>query len=86
MITNVKFTGSVAANGSGSWPSSGWPASQHVVWYVMSTSPQAGETPQLDWDVAVERASATQCTYHLTVRNLTNAQVGFEARFAILNA
>jgi hypothetical protein len=49
----------------------------------MPTSPQVGN-PQVDWDVAVERANATQCTYWITVKNLTNQTVSFEARYAVL--
>lgn len=41
--------------------------------------------PELDWDVEVERASATQCTYWITVKNLTNVAVTFESRYAVLN-
>jgi glycyl-tRNA synthetase alpha subunit len=51
---------------------------------MMPTSPQSG-APQLDWDVAVERANATQCTYWITVKNLTSNPVTFEGRYAILS-
>jgi hypothetical protein len=50
----------------------------------MSTSVHAG-APQLDWDVAVERADGSQCTYWITVTNLTSAPVTFEGRFAVLS-
>ena len=39
----------------------------------------------LDWEVAVERANNAQCTYWITVRNLTNAPVTFEGRYAVLS-
>ena len=39
------------------WFTFNWPTAWHVVWYVMPTSLQTG-APQLDWDVAVERANA----------------------------
>lgn len=84
MSTGVQWTGSIAAGGTHRWFTWGWPASWHVVWYLMATSPHAG-APQLDWDVAVERGNATQCTYWITVRNLTTNQVTFEGRFAILS-
>jgi glycyl-tRNA synthetase alpha subunit len=51
---------------------------------MMPTSPQAG-APQLDWDVSVERANSTQCTYWITVKNLTTSTVNFEARYAVLS-
>jgi hypothetical protein len=54
------------------------------VWYVVPTSPQAG-SPQIDWSVAVERASATSITYWITIRNLTTNPVNIEARYAVLN-
>jgi hypothetical protein len=55
-----------------------------MIWYVVPTSPVAG-APQLDWDVAVERADATRCTYWITVKNLTTQTVAFEGRYAVLN-
>jgi hypothetical protein len=54
-----------------------------VVWSIVPTTPAAG-IPQVDWDVAVERASATAATYWITVKNLTTNLVAFEARYAIL--
>jgi glycyl-tRNA synthetase alpha subunit len=51
---------------------------------MMPITPKSGN-PELGWDVAVERANATQCTYWITVKNLTNVQVSFEGRFAILS-
>jgi hypothetical protein len=50
----------------------------------MPTSPQPG-APQLDWDVAAERASPTQTTYWITVKNLTGNPVSFEGRYAVLS-
>ena len=84
MWTNVQFTGTLGPGGSNRWFTWGWNTACHVVWYMMPTSPQAG-APQLDWDVAVERANATQCTYWITVKNLTGATVNFEARYAVLS-
>jgi hypothetical protein len=40
--------------------------------------------PQLTWTVEVERANATQCTYWITVRNLTGDPVRFEGRYNVL--
>ena len=84
MWTNVQFSGSLGPNASGRWFTHSWPVGWHVVWYMMPTSPTAGG-PQLDVNVAVERASATHCTYWITVRNLTAGTVQFEARYAVLN-
>ena len=84
MRTGVQFTATMAPNATVKWYSANWPVAWHVVWYLMPTSPQVG-APQLDWDVAVERAGSTHCTYWITVRNLTSSQVTFEGRFAVLS-
>jgi len=84
MWTGVQWTGTLGPNATGRWYTWGWPVAWHTVWYMMPTSPRAG-SPQLDWDVAVERANATQCTYWITVKNLTPVQVTFEGRFAVLS-
>jgi len=84
MWTGVQFTGNLAANATQRWFTFNWPVAWHVVWYMMPTSPRSG-APQLDWDVAVERASSTHCTYWITVKNLTAVPVTFEARYAVLS-
>lgn len=84
MRTGVQFTGSLTANQTQRWFTFNWPATWHVVWYMVPTSPRNG-APQIDWDVAVERASASNCTYWITVKNLTNQSVTFEGRYAVMN-
>jgi hypothetical protein len=84
MRIGVQFTGSVPANSSRRWFTFNWPASWHVVWNVVSTSPQSG-APQIDWQVQVERASADHITYWITIRNITAAPVNIEARYAVMN-
>lgn len=84
MWTNTQFTGSLAPGASNRWFTFNWPATWHVVWYMMPTSPQSG-APQVDWDVAVERASSTAVTYWITVKNVSNQPVTFEGRYAVLN-
>ncbi len=84
-VCGVQFTGTLAANQTQRWFTFNWPATWHVVWYVVPTSPRSG-APQLDWDVSVERATATNCTYWITVKNLTNQNVTFEGRYAVMNA
>jgi hypothetical protein len=51
---------------------------------VVPTTPGPGAA-QVEWDVQVQRASATALTYYLTIRNLSAAEVGIEARFAVLD-
>jgi len=84
MWTGVQWTGTIGPKATHRWFTWGWSPSRHVVWYLMPTSPKSG-APQLDWDVAVERANATQCTYWIIVKNLTNDPVTFEGRFAVLS-
>jgi hypothetical protein len=83
MTTGVQFTGSLGPNATQRWFTHSWQAGQHVIWYCVPTSPRSG-APQLDWSVAVERATATHCTYWITVKNLTASNLTFEARYAIL--
>lgn len=83
MTTGVQFTGNLGPNASQSWFTHSWAAGSHVIWYVVPTSPRSG-APQLEWTVSVERPNATQCTYWITVKNLTAAAVTFEARYAIM--
>jgi glycyl-tRNA synthetase alpha subunit len=83
MWTGVQFTGSLAANQTGRWFTFGWNPASHVVWYVVPTSPQPGAA-QVNWDVAVERGNDTQCSYWITVTNLTSNPVTFEGRYAVL--
>jgi hypothetical protein len=84
MWTGTQWTGTIAGGATWKWYTYGWPVAWHVVWYLMPTSPAPG-APELDWDVAVERANSTQCTYWITVKNLTANSVTFEGRFAVLS-
>lgn len=84
MWTGVQFTGTLNPSSSARWFTYNWPASWHVVWYMMPTTVKPG-APELDWDVAVERGDATHCTYWITVKNESSSAVNFEGRFAVLN-
>jgi hypothetical protein len=84
MWTGVQWTGTLGPGASQRWFTYGWPAVWHVVWYMMPTSPQPGAA-QLDWDVTVERADANSCTYWIRVTNLTQNNVTFEGRYAVLS-
>jgi hypothetical protein len=79
----VQWFGTIGANASGRWFSHSWPSAWHMVWTVMPLTICPGG-PQLSWRVQVERANATQCTYWITVRNLTSSPVQFEGRYDIL--
>jgi hypothetical protein len=84
MVVGVQFTGSVPAGSARRWFTFGWPQQWDTVWTVVPTSPAVG-APQLEWDVAVERASSTAVTYWITIRNITSKQITIEARYAIMN-
>ncbi len=83
MRVGVQFTGTVGANTSGRWFTHSWPPDWNVVWTVVPTTPAPG-VPQIEWDIEVQRASATAITYWIEVKNLTAAPVAVEGRFAVL--
>jgi len=82
-ICGTQWSGTLAANQTQRWFTFNWPATWHMVWTVMPTS--AAAVPQLQWSVAVQRASAEFATYWITVTNLTASTVTFDGRFAILS-
>ena len=84
MVVGTQFTGSVPAFTSARWFTFNWPATWHVIWTVVSTSPVIG-APQVEWDVAVERASTANITYWITIRNVTGSPINIEAHYAIVN-
>jgi Glutaminase len=79
----VQWFGSVAPNSSHRWFTWGWPVTWNVIWTIMPVTICPG-APQLTWTVEVERSNATQCTYWITVTNLTGDPVKFEGRYNIL--
>ena len=84
MVVGVQFTGAVPSGATQRWFTWGWPQQWETVWTVVPTSPVPG-APQLEWDVAVERASASAVTYWISIRNLTSRPITIEARYAIMN-
>ena len=84
MRVGTQFSGTVGAGSSQRWFTYAWPPAWHVVWTVVPTTPNAG-APQVEWDVAVQRASATAITYWITIRNVSGAPVGIEARYEVMN-
>ncbi|MGW3199165.1 hypothetical protein ACWDBD_32285 [Streptomyces sp. NPDC001118] len=83
MITGVQFRGTLNPNQTGRWFTYNWAAAQHVLWEVVPDSARPGAA-QVDWDVAIERADTDHVTYWITVKNLTNSAVQFEARYAVV--
>jgi hypothetical protein len=84
MWTGVQWSGTIGPGQTQLWFTWGWPAGRHVIWHIMAVTPAPG-APSIDWDVAVERANQTQCTYWITVKNLTNQTLTFEGRYAVLS-
>jgi hypothetical protein len=84
MRVGVQFTGTIPAGATRRWFTFNWPQNWHVAWNVVPTSPVPG-APQIDWDVEVERGSATAITYWISVRNVSSQPVNIEARYAVLN-
>ncbi len=84
MSVGTQYTGTVNRNGRLRVFTWGWNPNLHVVWYIVPVSAHPG-APQLDWDVEVERANGSQVTYWVNVQNLTNQDVRFEMRYAILS-
>lgn len=84
MSVGVQFTGSVPANATNTWFTFNWNPALHVEWNVVPTSPVPGN-PQVEWNVQVQRSSATAITYFLSIHNLTAAPVDIEARYAIMS-
>ena len=84
MHTGIQFTGTLTANQTQRWFTFNWPASWHVIWYLIPDTPEA--VPELSWSVAVQRADANNVTYWITATNLSANTTTFEGRYAVLNA
>jgi hypothetical protein len=83
-VVGIQFSGTVGGGGTKRWFTYNWRPERHVIWTVVPTSPNAG-APQLEWDVAVQRASPTALTYWITIRNLSAAEITVEARYTIVD-
>jgi len=83
-VCGTQWTGQLAGNQTMRWFTFNWPATWHVFWTVIPTTPRVG-APQVTWSVQVERASPEYVTYWITVRNLTPDAVSFDGRYCILS-
>src|SRR5260370_10421404 len=84
MYVGVQFQGTLPPNATQRWFTFNWPAAWDVMWMVVPTSPKPG-APELEWTVAVERASASMVTYWITIHNLTGQTITLEGRYVIFN-
>ena len=80
----TQWTGTLNPNQTQRWFTFNWPATWHVLWTVMPTTPAPGAA-QITWSTQVERASAEYATYWISVTNLTASPVSFDGRFCILS-
>ncbi|MER6784304.1 hypothetical protein ABT330_06630 [Streptomyces sp. NPDC000658] len=83
-MCGTQWTGTLAGGQTQRWSTHDWPATWHVLWTIMPTTPRPG-SPQLRWTVQVERSAGEYITYGITVSNLTTEPVSFEGRYAILS-
>lgn len=84
MHTGIQFNGTLTASQTQRWFTFNWPASWHVIWYLMPDTLESA--PELNWSVAVQRADASHVTYWITATNLSANTITFEGRYAVLNA
>ncbi|HEX4951038.1 MAG TPA: S8 family peptidase [Blastocatellia bacterium] len=79
----VQFRGTLAAGATQRWFTFNWPAHWHVVWTVVPTTLRPG-SPQIKFNVQVERASDQFITYWISITNVSPAPCDIEARYAVL--
>lgn len=85
MNFGVQFSGLVAAGQTRRWFTHSWNANSNVVWMIVPTAPAVDGEAQLEWKVQCTRQTSTLLKWFIEVKNVTNVQVSFEARYAILN-
>lgn len=82
--SGVQFRGSVPANATRRWFTHSWPSHWYVVWNLVPTAPVQDRAPQIEWKVQVERQADALLKYYLEVKNVSNTNVDFEARYTVL--
>ena len=80
----TQFSATVGANATGNWFTHSWPAHWFVVWTVVPTAPPVDGPAQLEFTVRLTRQADALLKYHLSVKNLSGANVSFEARYEVL--
>ncbi len=86
MILGKQFTGTVGAGQTRTWFTHSWNAAYNVAWTMVPTAPVVDGGAQVEWKVKSTRQAAGLIKWFIEVRNVTNATVTFEARYAILNS
>ena len=85
MIFGTQFTGTVAPGQTRTWFTHSWNAAWNVSWLIVPTAPPVDGGAQLEWRVRTTRQAPALVKWFIEVRNVTNVQVTFEARYAVLN-
>lgn len=80
----VQFRGTVPANSTAIWFTYNWPVLWHIVWTVVPTD--VATTPEVGWNVEVQKTSGDYFTYWISITNPTGADVDIEARYCVLGA
>lgn len=80
----VQFSASLGAGQSNSWFTHSWPAHWFVQWTLVPTAPPVDGGSQIEWTLGVTRQADNLLKYFFRVRNLSNVNVSFEARYDVL--
>ena len=83
MITGTQFTHTMAPNQSLNFYTFNWPTAWDVTWMIEPTT--VGSAAQINWSVSTQLSSGG-ITYWILVKNLSNANVDIQGRYAVLNA
>jgi hypothetical protein len=81
-IHGTQFRGTLPPYATETWFTYNWPEYYFVVWEVVPTTPGGG--PQISSRAKIERPNGAYITYWISITNLTNQPVSFEAHYDIL--
>jgi hypothetical protein len=81
--SGVQWTDTLPANSTISYFTYNWPEYLFVEWEVVPTDASSG-SPQISWQVQLERPNGAYITYWIVVTNLTGSDVGIEGRYSVL--
>jgi len=80
----TQFRSQLSAGATHTWFTHSWPSHWFVDWLVVPTSPAVDGPAQLRFKVATTRQAERLIKYHLTITNLSNSTLQFEARYRVL--
>jgi hypothetical protein len=82
MHTGTQFTNTIAPNQSVNFFTFNWPTAWDVTWMIVPAT--VGPAAQINWTVSTQLSSGG-VTYWILVKNLSNAAVDIQGRYAVLN-